>query len=53
MRALLVGDLDTAIGLGCLELAEEDIALCTYACPGKYEFGPVLRNILDQIEKEG
>lgn len=53
MRALLVGDLDTAIGLGCLELAEEDIALCTYACPGKYEFGPVLRQVLDQIEKEG
>lgn len=53
MRALLVGDLDNAIGLGCLELAEEDIALCTYACPGKYEFGPVLRQILDQIQKEG
>ena len=32
---------------------EEDIALCTYACPGKYEFGPVLRDVLTQIEKEG
>lgn len=53
MRALLVNDLDNAIGLGCLELAEEDIALCTYACPGKYEFGPVLRDVLDQIQKEG
>ncbi|MEM7000202.1 MAG: Na(+)-translocating NADH-quinone reductase subunit A [Pseudomonadota bacterium] len=53
MRALLVGDLETAIGLGCLELDEEDIALCTYACPGKYEFGPVLRAVLNQIEKEG
>ena len=35
------------------ELDEDDIALCTYACPGKYEFGPVLREVLTQIEKEG
>ncbi|MFB3107310.1 MAG: Na(+)-translocating NADH-quinone reductase subunit A [Pseudomonadales bacterium] len=53
LRSLLVGDLDTAIGLGCLELDEDDIALCTYACPGKYEYGPVLRQVLTQIEKEG
>ena len=53
MRSLLVGDLEKAIELGCLELDEDDIALCTYACPGKYEFGPVLRNVLTQIEKEG
>ena len=53
MRSLLVGDLEKAIELGCLELDEEDIALCTYACPGKYEFGPVLREVLTQIEKEG
>ncbi|MBT7335357.1 MAG: Na(+)-translocating NADH-quinone reductase subunit A [Gammaproteobacteria bacterium] len=53
MRSLLVGDLETAINLGCLELDEDDIALCTYVCPGKYEFGPVLRRVLEQIEKEG
>jgi Na+-transporting NADH:ubiquinone oxidoreductase subunit A len=53
LRALLVGDLDTAIALGCLELDEDDIALCTYACPAKYEYGPVLRSVLDTIEKEG
>jgi Na+-transporting NADH:ubiquinone oxidoreductase subunit A len=53
LRALLVGDLDTAIKLGCLELDEDDIALCTYACPAKYEYGPVLRNVLNIIEKEG
>ncbi len=53
LRSLLVGDLETAVNLGCLELDEEDIALCTYACPGKYEYGPVLRNVLSQIEKEG
>lgn len=53
LRALLVGDLDTAIALGCLELDEEDVALCTFACPGKYEYGPVLRETLTRIEKEG
>ena len=53
MRALLVGDIERAINLGCLELDEEDVALCTYACPGKYEYGPVLRQVLNQIHKEG
>jgi len=53
LRSLLVGDLETAINLGCLELDEDDIALCTYACPGKYEYGPILRQMLTQIEKEG
>jgi len=53
LRSLLVGDLETAVNLGCLELDEDDIALCTYACPGKYEYGPVLRDVLTQIEKEG
>jgi len=53
LRSLLVGDLEAAMNLGCLELDEDDIALCTYACPGKYEYGPVLRDVLTQIEKEG
>lgn len=53
LRALLVKDTETAQLLGCLELEEEDLALCTYACPGKYEYGPVLRDNLTQIEKEG
>ena len=53
LRSILTGDLDMAINLGCLELDEEDLALCTYACPGKYEYGPVLRQMLTTIEKEG
>ncbi|HSG89582.1 MAG TPA: Na(+)-translocating NADH-quinone reductase subunit A [Pseudomonadales bacterium] len=53
LRALLVGDLDNAIALGCLELDEDDVALCTFACPGKYEYGPVLRATLNRIQKEG
>lgn len=53
LRALLVGDTDTAQKLGVLELDEEDLALCTYVCAGKYEYGPVLRDMLTRIEKEG
>jgi Na+-transporting NADH:ubiquinone oxidoreductase subunit A len=53
LRAIIVGDLEMAQALGCLELDEEDLALCTYVCPGKYEYGPILRNNLTVIEKEG
>jgi len=53
LRALIVGDTETAQQLGCLELDEEDLALCTFVCPGKYEYGPILRDNLTTIEKEG
>ncbi len=53
LRALIVGDTDIGQKLGCLELDEEDLALCTFVCPGKYEYGPILRNNLTRIEKEG
>ena len=53
LRALIVGDTDSAQALGCLELDEEDVALCSFVCPSKNEFGPVLRVRLEQIEKEG
>ena len=53
LRSLIVGDMESAIQLGCLELDEEDLALCTFACPGKYEYGPILRDNLTTIEKEG
>ncbi|RCV91029.1 Na(+)-translocating NADH-quinone reductase subunit A [Billgrantia montanilacus] len=52
LRSLIVGDIEVAMQLGCLELDEEDLALCTYACPGKYEYGPILRDNLTLIEKE-
>ena len=53
LRALIVGDTAMAQALGCLELEEEDLALCSYVCPGKYEYGPILRDNLTRIEKEG
>lgn len=53
LRDIISGDTDGAQSLGCLELDEEDLALCTYVCPGKYNYGPILRECLDKIEKEG
>lgn len=53
LRALIVGDTQVAQQLGCLELEEEDLALCSYVCAGKYEYGPILRDNLTRIEKEG
>ena len=53
LRALITADTDLAQSLGCLELSEEDLALCTYVCPGKYDYGHILRQNLNQIEKEG
>ncbi|WP_127713955.1 Na(+)-translocating NADH-quinone reductase subunit A [Halobacteriovorax sp. HLS] len=53
IRSLLTRDTDLAQQLGCLELDEEDLALCTFASVGKKDFGPILRENLTTIEKEG
>ena len=53
LRAIVVGDTDTAQKLGALELEEDDLALCSYVCAGKYEYGPILRDNLTRIELEG
>ncbi len=53
LRALVIGDIDVAEGLGCLELDEEDLALCTLVCPSKLDYGPLLRSMLQRIEREG
>jgi Na+-transporting NADH:ubiquinone oxidoreductase subunit A len=52
LRALAVGDTERALDLGCLELEEEDLALCTFVCPSKLDYGALLRRTLMQIEKE-
>jgi Na+-transporting NADH:ubiquinone oxidoreductase subunit A len=52
LRALITRDIEWAEELGVLELDEEDLALCTFVCPGKVEYGPLLREMLTRIEKE-
>ncbi len=53
LRSLITRDTSSAQALGCLELDEEDLSLCTFVCPGKYEYGEILRDNLLKIEKEG
>ncbi|MDE0886884.1 MAG: Na(+)-translocating NADH-quinone reductase subunit A [Myxococcota bacterium] len=53
LRSMLVGDVERAEELGVLELDEEDLALCTFVCHSKIDYGPVLRRNLEIIEKEG
>jgi len=53
LRALLVDDVERAEALGCLELDEEDLALCSFVSPGKEDYAPALRRNLFEIWKEG
>jgi Na+-transporting NADH:ubiquinone oxidoreductase subunit A len=52
LRALTIGDVEWAEELGVLELDEEDLALCAFVCPGKYEHGAALRRVLTAIAAE-
>lgn len=53
LRSLIYRDTDEAQQLGALELEEEDLGLCTFVCPGKYEYSSLLRSSLSTIEREG
>ncbi|MEE2789831.1 MAG: Na(+)-translocating NADH-quinone reductase subunit A [Myxococcota bacterium] len=53
LRALVVDDVENAEKLGCLELDEEDLALCSFVSPGKEDYGKALRRNLDEIWREG
>ncbi|MCB9639696.1 MAG: Na(+)-translocating NADH-quinone reductase subunit A [Myxococcales bacterium] len=53
LRSLLMGDLERAEQLGCLELHEEDLALCSFVSPGKEEYGKALRKVLTEMWQEG
>ncbi len=53
VRAILSGDLEEAERLGLLECVEEDFALCSFACPSKFDVGGVIRRGLRMLEEEG
>ncbi|MBK8439867.1 MAG: hypothetical protein IPL38_10360 [Rhodobacter sp.] len=52
MRALAVGDVETAERLGCLELLEDDLALLSHLCPSGSDYGMLLRRTLDILAQE-
>ncbi|MDH3347292.1 MAG: Na(+)-translocating NADH-quinone reductase subunit A [Desulfobulbaceae bacterium] len=53
LKSVATGNTEKAAELGCLELVEEDLALCSFVCPGKNNFGPMLRTVLRKIEQDG
>ncbi|MCP4996198.1 MAG: Na(+)-translocating NADH-quinone reductase subunit A [Gammaproteobacteria bacterium] len=53
LKSISHGDTEKSMALGCLELIEDDLGLCGFVCPGKNEFGPVLREVLTAIELGG
>ena len=53
LRNIVLLDTEKIQSLGGLELDEEDLSLCSYVCPGKYDFGSLLRAGLTKIEVEG
>jgi hypothetical protein len=52
LRALVVGDLESARSLGALELEEEDLALCSFLCPSGIDYGALLRRALERLEAD-
>ena len=53
LRALVMHDVERAEELGCLELEDDDLALCSFVCPSKLDYGAALRRVLTTLEAEG
>ena len=52
LKALVVGDIEMAVDLGMLELVPEDLALCSYVCPSKYDYSSILMDNLNKLYLE-
>lgn len=52
LRALSVGDAETASRLGCLELVEEDLAAVSLVCTSGADYGRMLRHVLDELAED-
>ena len=52
LKSLVVADTELSIDLGMLELAPEDLALCSYICPSKYDYSSLLIDNLNKTFSE-
>jgi Na+-transporting NADH:ubiquinone oxidoreductase subunit A len=52
LKAIIAEDIDQMERLGIYEVAEEDFALCEFACPSKTEIQTLIRKGLDLMIKE-
>ncbi|MCM8528728.1 MAG: Na(+)-translocating NADH-quinone reductase subunit A [Lentisphaeraceae bacterium] len=53
IKCIMFGDIEAMEGLGILEVAPEDFALCDFICVSKIEVQETLRQGLDLYRKEG
>ncbi|MEO1497084.1 MAG: Na(+)-translocating NADH-quinone reductase subunit A [Planctomycetota bacterium] len=53
LKSIVVGDTDELQRLGGLELDEDDLGLCSFVCASKNDYGPMLRECLTSIERDG
>ena len=51
-KAILIEDIELMEQLGIYEVAPEDLALCSYLCPSKIEFGDIIEKGMLAMEKE-
>ncbi len=52
MKAIMSNDIERMEGLGILELAEEDVALCEFVCTSKMPLQEILRDGLDYLREQ-
>ncbi len=52
MKAIMIEDYEKMEGLGLLELSEEDVALCEFACTSKQPLQKILREGLDLMRDQ-
>ncbi len=52
-KAILVNDFERMEGLGIYELAEEDVALCEFACTSKQPLQKILAEGLETMREQG
>ena len=53
MKAILINDFERMEGLGIHELAEEDVALCEFACTSKQPLQSILAKGLEEMRAQG
>jgi len=52
MKAIITNDFERMEGLGLLELAEEDVALCEFACTSKQPLQSILKQGLEAMRDQ-
>ncbi len=52
IKSIMINDIDMMEKLGIYEVAPEDFALCEFVCPSKIEMQTIIREGLDNMQRE-